>query len=67
MADKNRSIRLVKQGLEGAISVNGKTYNSVMPALGLSDDDIASVVTFVRNSFGNKGDAVTVEEVRKIK
>ena len=67
MADKKRSIKIVKHGLEGAVTVNGKTYNSVMPALGLSDDDVASVLTFVRNSFGNKGDAVTVEEVKSVK
>lgn len=67
MADKVRSIRTVKHGLEGPITVNGKTYNSVMPGLGLSDDDIASVLTYVRNSFGNKGDEVTVDEVRRVK
>lgn len=67
MADKKRSIKIVKHGLEGAITVNGKAYNSVMPALGLSDDDVASVLTYLRNSFGNKGDAVTLEEVKSIK
>jgi nitrite reductase (NO-forming) len=67
MADKTRSIQVVKHGLTGAITVNGSTYNSVMPALGLSDDDIASVLTYVRNSFGNKGDEVTPEEVKKVK
>lgn len=67
MADKKRSIKIVKHGLEGAITVNNKTYNSVMPALGLSDDDIASVLTYIRNSFGNKGDAVTVDEVKSVK
>lgn len=67
MADKKRSIKVVKHGLEGAITVNGKTYNSVMPALGLSDDDVASVLTYVRNSFGNKGEPVTVDEVKSVK
>lgn len=67
MADKMRSIKIVKHGLEGPITVNGQTFNSVMPALGLSDDDVASVVTYIRNSFGNKGEAVTVEEVRRVK
>lgn len=67
MADKKRSIKIVKHGLEGAVTVNGSTYNSVMPALGLSDDDIASVLTYVRNSFGNKGEAVTVDEVKSVK
>ncbi|HMN68878.1 MAG TPA: cytochrome c, partial [Bdellovibrionales bacterium] len=67
MADKTRSIRIVKHGLEGAITVNGQSYNSIMPALGLSDDDVASVLTYVRNSFGNKGNEVTLEEVRRVK
>jgi nitrite reductase (NO-forming) len=64
MADKKRSIKVVKKGLDGPITVNGKTYNSTMPGLGLSDEDVASVLTFLRNSFGNKGDAVTVQEVK---
>lgn len=67
MADKKRAIHIVKEGLQGAITVNGKTYNSVMPALGLSDDDVASVVTFVRNSFGNKGDLVTLDDVKRVR
>lgn len=67
MADKKRSIKIVKHGLEGSVTVNGKTYNSIMPALGLSDDDVASVLTFVRNSFGNKGDAVSVDEVKSVR
>lgn len=67
MADKKRAIKIVKHGLEGAITVNGQTYNSVMPGLGLSDDDVAAVVTFIRNSFGNKGDDVTPAEVKSVK
>ena len=67
MADKTRSIQIVKNGLQGKITVNGKEFNSVMPALKLSDHDIANVLTFVRNSFGNSGDMVTTEEVQKVK
>ncbi len=67
MADKNRSIKIVKNGLQGTIVVNGNKFESVMPALGLSDDDVASVLTYVRNSFGNKGDAVTPDEVKRNK
>lgn len=64
MADKRRSIEIVLNGKSGPVTVNGKDYNSVMPALSqLNDDEIANILTFVRNSFGNKGDAVTPEEV----
>lgn len=65
MSDRKRAIRLVKNGLEGPITVNGQLYNSAMPALGLSDDDIANVVTYIMNSFGNKADMVTNDEVKK--
>jgi nitrite reductase (NO-forming) len=67
MADKSRSIRIVMKGLEGAITVNGEAFNSVMPAPQLEDDDIANVLTFVRNSFGNSGDAVTLDEVKRVR
>lgn len=68
MADKDRSIRFVVHGASGEIVVNGQKYNGVMTPLNyLPDEDIANVLTFVRNSFGNSGDAVTVNEVRRIR
>ncbi len=63
MADKGRSIDVLLKGLSGKITVNGEEYNSVMPALSLSDDQVASVLTYIRNSFGNKGDMVKAAEV----
>lgn len=67
MADKERSIRIAMHGLTGPVTVNGKTYNNTMPQLSLTDQQIAAVVTYVRNSFGNKGDMVTVDEVKKVR
>lgn len=67
MADKERSIRVVTQGLSGPVVVNGTTYNSVMPSLNLSDDEVANILTFVRSSWGNSGDMVTHEEVRAVR
>lgn len=64
MADKKRAISTVLNGLEGKITVNGAEYNGVMPALGLDDEDVANVLTFIRNSFGNKSDEVTTSEVK---
>ncbi len=64
MADKLRSIDVVLQGLTGRITVNGEQYDGIMPALGLTDVEAASVLTYIRNSFGNSGEPVTVEEVR---
>ncbi|GAA3575245.1 cytochrome c [Snuella lapsa] len=67
---KNRSasIKGLKYGLKGEIVVNGKTYNGFMAPLGLYDDEIADVMNYINNSWGNKNDSiVTKEEVLKIK
>ena len=66
MADKKRAIVSLIGGLSGPVIVNKQTYNGVMPPSMLSDEQIASVLTFVRNSWGNSGDVVTVEEVKKV-
>ena len=68
MADKERSVHIVLAGLSGPIEVNGQRYENVMPPLAnLTDHEIADVLTYVRNSFGNKGDAVTDEEVARVR
>jgi len=64
MADKDRAIGVVLGGLGGPITVNDKPYAASMPSHAcLSDDDVASVLTYVRNSWGNKSDPVTCNEV----
>ena len=65
---REASIKAIKFGLQGSIVVNGKTYNSVMAALGLSDDEVADVMNYINNSWGNKNDKMVTEaEVSKIK
>lgn len=66
MADKARAIRGVIKGQTGEMIVNGQKYNGVMPPVMLNDEQVAQVVTYVMNSWGNTGDVVTVEEVQKI-
>jgi len=64
MANKQRSIEVVLQGLTGPVTVNGKQFNSVMPPMSqLRDDEIANILTYVRNTWGNQGDRVTAAEV----
>jgi nitrite reductase (NO-forming) len=66
--DKDNIIRGVVAGRSGPITVNGKSYNGTMVALPyLTDEQIANVLTFVRNNWGNSGDAVTVQEVARIR
>ena len=63
MADKNRSIKIVLEGMMGEITVNGNRYNGVMTPFPLKDREVADVLNFVRNSWSNEGEIVTVEEV----
>jgi len=64
MADKKRSIVQILKGVSGPMKVNGVEYNGEMAAIDLSDQEISDVLNYVRNSFGNKGAAVTPEEVK---
>jgi len=65
MADKKRSIDQLLHGLTGEIKVNGKSYDGVMNSFDtMPDTEISDVLNYVRNSFGNKGAAVTPEEVK---
>lgn len=64
---KERAIDVVKNGLTGRIVVNQKPFDSVMPAMALSDNEIASVLTYIYSSWDNKGHEVTTDEVAKIK
>jgi len=68
MADKKRSIDQILHGLTGEIKVNGITYDGVMNGFdALSDTEVSDVMNYVRNSFGNKGPAVTPEEVKALR
>jgi len=66
-ADVNRAIGIVVGGKTGPITVNGQTYNSVMPALHLSDDDVANVLTYVYSQWGNRGHVVSRGQVARIR
>ncbi len=68
-ATPKRAIHIALNGLSGELTVNGKTYNSVMPPMSqLNDDEIANILTYVTHSWGNKGgDAFTVKEVSDVR
>lgn len=67
MNNRKESIFGVKYGRSGDMVVNGVTYSNTMMALGLDDEEIADVMNYITNSWGNKNDKiVTVEEVAGI-
>ena len=68
LADTNRAIAVVLNGLAGEVTVNGSTFNSVMPPMSqLNDDEIANILTFALNSWGNNGDTVSADEVAAVR
>ncbi len=64
MADKKRSIQQVLYGASEEMKINGNTFNSPMTAFDLSDKDASDVLNYIRNSWGNKGDAVKPEDIK---
>lgn len=67
MADKKRSIQQVLYGAKGEMKVNGKVYNTEMVGIDLNDQQTSDVLNYIRNSFGNKGSAVTPDEVKVLR
>ncbi|HNP68724.1 MAG TPA: copper-containing nitrite reductase [Aequorivita sp.] len=66
-ADVDRAIDIVLHGKTGEITVNGKKYNSVMTAQALSDEEVANVLTYVYNSWGNSKKEVTPAMVQAVR
>jgi mono/diheme cytochrome c family protein len=56
-------------GVAGGIKVEGKDWSLSMAAMGagLSDSDLASVLTYIRGSWGNTASAVTADDVKQIR
>lgn len=68
LENREESIRGIKYGQSGELIVNGVTYIGAMTPMGLEDEEIADVMNFILNSWGNKSkNMVTIEEVVAIK
>jgi len=66
LGPKPKLLSIVLNGLSETIDVDGDSYSNVMPSQAfLKDQEIADVLTYVRNNFGNKAPAVTLADVKK--
>lgn len=68
-SDRERAIRTVLKGLEGPITVNNMPYQGIMPALEhiLTDAQVADVLTYVFNSWGNTGEAFDPAHIARLR
>jgi mono/diheme cytochrome c family protein len=68
LGPKTPLIKIVLNGMTGAVTINGDDFHNVMaPHSDLTDQQIADVLTYVRHSFGNKASAVTVAQVKAVR
>lgn len=66
--DKVRLIKIVLNGFSENVEINDNTYSNNMPAHDyMTDQQIADVLTYVRNSFGNKATYVTAAQVKAVR
>ena len=65
--EQDKLLKIVVKGLKGEITRNGKSYNSSMPGFKIiPHEDLAHVINYIKNSFGNTSDAhiPTVEIIK---
>ena len=71
LENDDRLIKLTLKGLIGPIEVSGKKYPGQVPMTPfgemLKDQEVADVLTYVKNSFGNKGNPISADQVKKIR
>ena len=64
----NHLVKILLHGLQGPIQVKGDTYNGAMPPWKqLKDDQIAMILTYIRNEWGNSAPPITAEQVAKVR
>jgi len=68
LGDKGTLVKVVLNGMTGDVDINDDTYHNVMaPHPDLTDQQISDVLTYVRNSWGNKATAISPAEVKAIR
>lgn len=68
LGDKNKIIQIVLKGFNENVEINGDTYTNVMPPqANLTDQEVADVLTYVRNNFGNKAAPIKAADVKKVR
>lgn len=64
LADKNRLVKVILQGMKGPLKVNGVDYDSQMAGVSLTDKEVSDVLNYIRNSWGNKYPAVLPKDIQ---
>jgi len=66
--NKEKLIDIVLNGMSVEIVVNGEKYTGVMASYrNLSDQEIASVLNYLRSNFGNNGEKITPADIKDLR
>lgn len=64
LKDKNRLAKIVVKGMRGTINVKGVEYSGEMTGFSMNDQEVADVLNFIRNSWGNKNAEIGSAEIQ---
>ena len=68
LGDRTRLINIILKGFNESVEIDGEVYSNPMPPLSsLTDQQVADVLTYVRNNFQNKASAVTEAQVKAVR
>ena len=65
--DKNRLVKIILQGMRGPIVVKGQSFNGEMASISLTNKEVADVLNYIRNSWGNKAPEIKLSEIEPAK
>lgn len=63
LSDKNRLVKIILQGMRGPIKINGSSFDGEMAGIEMTDKEVADVINYIRNTWGNKAPLVQVSEI----
>jgi len=63
LSDKNRLVKIILQGMRGPLKVNGISFDGEMAGIEMTEKEVADVINYIRNSWGNKAPLVQVAEI----
>lgn len=63
LSDKNRLVKIILQGMRGPIKINSSSFDGEMAGIEMTDKEVADVINYIRNTWGNKAPLVQVSEI----
>ena len=63
LSDKNRLVKIILLGMRGPLKINGLSFDGEMAGIEMTDKEVADVINYIRNAWGNKAPLVQVSEI----